>query len=230
MKRSQESLEFRDKIYEQFSRIGKAVSSPKRLELLDILAQGENTVENLARMINQSVANTSQHLQVLRNAHLVDSRKNGLYVYYSLANQKVAEFYLALRTLAESQLSEIRYNTEDFLSRLGLDDDDEIDEIINRVQGGQATLIDLRTEEEYKQGHIPGAISIPAADLEHRLEELKGMGDLVAYCRGPYCVLNMQAVELMRQHGIRVVRLTLGTLEWLTRGNTLETSTHMESK
>lgn len=231
MKRSARSQDFRDKTYEQFSRIGKAVSSPKRLELLDILSQGENTVENLAKMINQSVANTSQHLQVLRAVHLVEARKNGLYVNYSLANDKVANFFLALRRLAESQLAEIRYNTTEFLESLGLEDKVEMEELIKRVEGGEATLVDLRTEQEFNQGHIPGAVSVPAAELEKHLARLNGKGEVVAYCRGPYCVLAMQAVELMRKHGVKAHRLPAGIPEWKEQGNQIEsTKTNSEKK
>ncbi len=209
---------FKDEIYEQFSRIGKAVSSPKRLELLDILCQGERTVEALAKETGLTVANTSQHLQVLRTARLVETEKMGLYVNYRLADQMVCEFFLSMRVLAEKRLAEVEQIKRQFLEgREGMEPVDR-DALLKRVRDGAVTVLDVRPSEEYKAGHIPGAISIPLKELELRLSKLPRDHEVVAYCRGPYCVLAIQAVEVLRAKGFHAVRLEEGIQDWRARG------------
>jgi len=209
---------FKDEIYEQFSRIGKAVSSPKRLELLDILCQGERTVEALAKETGLTVANTSQHLQVLRTARLVETEKMGLYVNYRLADQMVCEFFLSMRVLAEKRLAEVEQIKRQFLEgREGMEPVDR-DALLKRVRDGAVTVLDVRPSEEYKAGHIPGAISIPLKELELRLSKLPRDHEVVAYCRGPYCVLAIQAVEVLRAKGFHAVRLEEGIQDWRAMG------------
>lgn len=201
---------FKDSIYEQFSRIGKAVSSPKRLELLDILCQGERTVEALAKETDLSVANASQHLQVLRAARLVEAEKMGLYVSYRLADQMVCEFFLSMRVLAEKRLAEVEQIKRRFLEgREGMEPVDR-DELLKRVREGAVTVIDVRPSEEFQAGHIPGAISIPLQELKRRLSKLPRDQEVVAYCRGPYCVLAVEAVEILRAKGFNAIRLEEG--------------------
>ncbi len=201
---------FKDSIYEQFSRIGKAVSSPKRLELLDILCQGERTVEALAKETDLSVANASQHLQVLRAARLVEAEKMGLYVTYRLADQMVCEFFLSMRVLAEKRLAEVEQIKRRFLEgREGMEPVDR-DELLKRVREGAVTVIDVRPSEEFQAGHIPGAISIPLQELKRRLSKLPRDQEVVAYCRGPYCVLAVEAVEILRAKGFNAIRLEEG--------------------
>lgn len=201
---------FKDAIYEQFARLGSAVSSPKRLELLDLLCQAERTVEVLAKEAGLTVANTSQHLQVLRAARLVEAEKEGQFVTYRLADQTVCEFFLAMRVLAESRLAEVEQIKRQFLKgRDGMEPVDR-DALLERVRDGAVTVLDLRPVEEYRAGHIPGAISIPLEELEHRLSGLPKEGEIVAYCRGPYCVLSIQAVEMLRAKGFQAVRLEEG--------------------
>lgn len=201
---------FKDSIYEQFSRIGKAVSSPKRLELLDILCQGERTVEALAKETDLSVANASQHLQVLRAARLVETEKMGLYVSYRLADQMVCEFFLSMRVLAEKRLAEVEQIKRRFLEgREGMEPVDR-DELLKRVREGAVTVIDVRPSEEFQAGHIPGAISIPLQELKRRLSKLPRDQEVVAYCRGPYCVLAVEAVEILRAKGFNAIRLEEG--------------------
>ncbi len=209
---------FKDEIYEQFSRIGKAVSSPKRLELLDILCQAERTVEALAKETGLTVANASQHLQVLRAARLVEAEKMGLYVTYRLADQMVCEFFLSMRVLAENRLAEVEQIKRQFLEgREGMEPVDR-DALLNRVRDGAVTVLDVRPSEEYKAGHIPGAISIPLKELELRLSKLPRDHEVVAYCRGPYCVLSIQAVEVLRAKGFHAVRLKEGIQDWRAMG------------
>jgi len=215
---------FKDSIYEQFARIGKAVSSPKRLELLDLLGQGKRTVEGLARETGMSVANTSQHLLALRASRLVEADKEGLYVTYRLADQAVGEFYLALQAIAESRLAEIEPTARRFLEgREGMEPVDR-DELRRRVRAGRVTVLDVRPVEEYQAGHIPGAVSVPLKELERHLRGLPRDREIVAYCRGPYCVLAVLAVELLRGKGLNAVRLEDGVQDWRARGWPMETS------
>lgn len=209
---------FKDEIYQQFARIGKAVSSAKRLELLDLLCQCERTVETLAAETGMTVANTSQHLRVLRAARLVDAEKEGLYVKCRLTDEAVCEFVRSLRMLGERRLAEIEQITRQFLEgREGMEPVDR-ESLLQRVERGQVTVLDVRPAVEHRAGHIPGAISMPLKELENHLSELPRDQEIVAYCRGPYCVLAVQAVEMLRAKGFRAVRLEDGVLDWRARG------------
>ena len=201
---------FKDAIYEQFARIGKAVSSPKRLELLDLLCQGPRTVEVLAKESGLTVANASQHLQVLRAARLLAAEKEGLFVIYRLADQTVCEFFRTMRVLAESRLAELEQIKRRFLEgREGMEPVDR-KALLELVGKGEVTVLDVRPVEEYNAGHISGAISIPLKELQLRLLDLPRDQEIVAYCRGPYCVLSIQAVEMLRSRGFQAVRLEEG--------------------
>ena len=209
---------YKNAIYEQLARIGKAVASPRRLELLDLLAQGPRTVEVLAREAGLGVANTSQHLRALRAAELVTAEKSGPFVTYRLASPEVADFFRALRQLAESRLAEIARLTRDFLEARGVLEAVDRETLVDRVRRGEVTVVDVRPSEEFGAGHIPGALSVPLADLEQRLADLPRDREVVAYCRGPYCVLAVEAVRLLRAHGFRAVRLADGIADWRARG------------
>lgn len=209
---------YKNAIYQQFARIGKAVASHRRLELLDLLCQGERTVEVLAGEAGLSVANTSQHLQVLRAAHLVEAEKSGQYVTYRLADQKVCQFVLAMRELAEHRLTEVKEITRRYMeNREGLEPVDK-PSLLARVRDGEVTVLDVRPAEEYNASHLPRAISIPLNELERRLSELPQDQEIAAYCRGPYCVLAVKAVEMLRRKGFRSVRLEEGVQEWRAMG------------
>ena len=209
---------FKDNIYEQFSRIGKAVSSPKRLELLDLICQGPRTVEALAKESSLTIANTSRHLNILRGASLIEGRKDGLYVVYQIADLAVCEFFRSMRILAEKRLADIGQITRRFLDgREALEAVDR-DDLIERVRCKSVTVIDVRPVEEYQAGHIPGAISVPLKELESRLAEFSKDKEIVAYCRGPYCVLAIQAIEALHAKGYRAVRLDDGVQDWRARG------------
>lgn len=205
-------------IFAHTARIGQAASSPSRLEILDLLAQGPRTVEALAAQVGQTAATASHHLQVLRRARLVEAEKAGLYVTYRLADPQVGAFLLELRRLAEARLAEIQQVTQQYLGRRGTLEPVDDAELVRRVRAGEVTLIDVRPGEEYAAGHIPGAISMPLAELPARLAELPRRRDVVAYCRGPYCVMALDAVDLLRRTGRRAHRMELGVPEWRARG------------
>ena len=210
--------QFKDRLYGQFARIGKALSSPHRLEILELLAQSERTVESLATEIGVSLANASQHLQVLRQAALVESRKDGLFVYYRLAGTEVFDLSKVLRTVAEGRLAEFeRLVREHFRAR---DDAEAVPmaELLKRARSKQVVILDTRPASEYVAGHIPGAISVPVDDLKRRLQELTKGKEYVAYCRGPYCVYADRAVELLQANGRRARRLLDGFPEWRAAG------------
>ena len=213
---------FKTAIYEQFARIGKAISNPTRLELLDLLCQGPRTVEALAREAGLGLANTSQHLKALREARLVEAEKAGLYVTYRLADEQVCRFFLALRSLAEARLAEVRDITRRFReAREGLQPVDR-EQLLTKVREGAVTVLDVRPPEEYAAGHLPGALSVPLRELERRLEELPRDREIVAYCRGPYCVLAVEAVEILRARGFTAFRLEDGVADWRARGLPVE--------
>lgn len=208
----------KDAIYEQLSRIGKAASAPKRLELLDLLCQGPKTVETLAREASVTVANASQHLQVLRSARLVEAEKLGLYVEYRLADEAVCDFYLSLRHLAESRLAEVEQVTRAYLSERGALEPVAGDELLRRVKRGDVTVLDVRPGAEFRAGHIPGALSVPVGELKARLKDLPRDREVVAYCRGPYCVMSLEAVDLLRAKGFKAHRLEHGIADLRSRG------------
>ena len=219
-----EPRQFKDVIYEQFARVGKAVASPKRLELLDLLCQAPRTVEVLARQTGQSVANVSQHLQVLRAARLVEAEKEGLYVTYRLADARVGAFYDALRQLSAARLVEVEHITRTFLEERGALEPIDRDALVTKVKRGEVTVLDVRPQEEYDAGHIPGAVSVPLADLKKKLSSIPKSREIVAYCRGPYCVLAIEAVKVLRARGFKAVRMEEGIPEWRARGLRVEVS------
>jgi len=210
--------EFKDTVYEQLSRIGKAVSSPKRLELLDLLCQGPKKVEVLAKETDLSVANTSQHLQILRGASLVESRKEGLYVVYRIADSDVCVFFRSMRMLAGRRLAELELTVQRFLKEREVLETVDREELLERVRRKSVTVIDVRPPEEYEAGHIPGALSIPLKKLQSRLAEIPKDRQIVAYCRGPYCVLAVKAVDILRSQGYKAIRLEDGVPDWRARG------------
>jgi rhodanese-related sulfurtransferase len=205
-------------VYEQITRITRAAAHPGRLELLELLTQGERTVEALAGQTGQSVATTSHHLQILRRARLLESEKHGLYVTYRIADPLVGEFLLDLRRMAESRLTEIQHVTRQYLEARGALEPVDNEELVRRVRDGDVTLIDVRPREEYVAGHLPGAISMPVGELTARAKELPKRRAIVAYCRGPYCVMAIDAVEQLKRLGFQAHRMEHGVPEWRARG------------
>jgi len=217
--------QFKDGLYEQFARIGKALSNPHRLELLDLLAQGERTVEDLAGEANLPIANASQHLQALRAAQLVDVRRDGLYAYYRLSDERVFRVWQALRDLGELQLAEVNRLVQNFLHDRSPIQSIDAAELFERMEAGEVLVLDVRPELEYQAGHIPEARSIPLDELEARLDELPRKQEIIAYCRGPYCVFADEAVTLLQKHGYRARRLVEGLPDWQALNLPVETVT-----
>jgi ArsR family transcriptional regulator len=205
-------------LLEQFARIGKAVSSPARLELLDLLAQGEKPVELLARQASLSVTNTSNHLKELRLSGLVAARKDGPYVHYRLADPAVHDFLRSLQGIARRRLAEVRQIVHDVFEEPEALEPIGAGQLLERMRSDDIVVLDVRPEDEFAAGHIPGAISIPAGELERRLAELPARKEIVAYCRGPYCVLAVRAVDVLRSRGFRALRLEEGMPDWRARG------------
>lgn len=209
-------------LYGQLARIGKGVSSPQRLEILDLLSQGEKSVETVAAQAGLNVKNASAHLRVLRAARLVETRKEARHVYYRLADESVSNFFLALRGLAESRLAEVREVARQyFKGPVGMTPVDR-QRLLERARTGEVTVLDVRPSAEFRAGHIPGARSVPLDELEQTLGSIPKDQDVVAYCRGPYCVLAIEAVELLLSRGYRAVRLEDGVAEWRAAGLPIE--------
>lgn len=215
---------FKQDLFSQFARVGKALSHGNRLELLEFLAQGERSVDALATVSGLSVANTSQHLQQLRQAGLVVSRKQGLKVYYSLSSDDVISLLEVLRRVAEHHVADVERLVNTYLT---IKDDLEPvprDELLNRVRADLVTVIDVRPAEEYQAGHVPGAVNVPIKELENYLQQLDKHQEIVAYCRGPHCILAFEAVEQLRQQGLKARRLEDGFPEWKNAGLPVEIS------
>ena len=208
----------KDALYAQFSRLGKAVSNPKRIELLELLAQANRSVEDLAAASGMDFANTSAQLQVLSRARLVEGRRQGKRVIYRLADESVTRFLAALRELSRSRLAEVEqvardyFAARDHLEPLGSAD------LLRRLEDPGTLVIDVRPAEEYAAGHIPGALSVPLGELKARIAQLPPTAEIVAYCRGPYCILAPQAIEMLRRAGLRARRLEDGLPEWRLAG------------
>ncbi|MBI2312159.1 MAG: metalloregulator ArsR/SmtB family transcription factor [Betaproteobacteria bacterium] len=213
---------FKREVFGQLARVGKALASGNRLELLEFVAQGPRSVDELAKMAGLSVANTSQHLQELRQAGLVTARKEGLRVYYQLAGDDVTRLLDALRRVGETRIAEVERLVNSYLAtRDGLEPI-PAKELLERARKGLVTVLDVRPREEFDAGHLPGAINIPLTDLEGRLGKLPRSKEVVAYCRGPYCLLSYEAVERLRKKGLKARRLEDGFPEWKAAGLPVE--------
>ena len=212
----------KERVYRLFTRIASAMANPHRLELLDLLVQAPRTVEELARESGMSIANTSQHLQRLKQARLVMAKREGLYMRYRLADPAVARLWLELRAVGEQQLDEVEQALDAYRTRRHEFEKVSIDELRDRLQAGKAVLLDVRPAEEYLAGHLPQALSIPLDELEQRLNELPRHRTIVVYCRGPLCVLADDALALLSKQGRKVARLEEGVSEWEQAGWALE--------
>jgi rhodanese-related sulfurtransferase/DNA-binding transcriptional ArsR family regulator len=200
-------------LFDQFARVGKALGSGKRLELVDLLAQGERTVESLARAAELGMTTASAHLQTLKQANLVATRREGTKIYYRLAGTDVAALYALVRTVASAHLPDVEAASAAYL---GPDDAEQVsrDDLLRRARSGEVVVLDVRPREEYAAGHIPGAVSIPLEELADELDDIPADQEIVAYCRGSYCVLAHDAVRLLNARGRSARRLADGMLEW----------------
>ena len=219
-----EHRQFKDRLYEQFARVGRALANPHRLELIDLLAQGERSVEDLAREAAMSVANTSRHLQELKSAGLVEVRREGQYGYYRLADDGVYGVWSAMRALGEARLAEIDRLVGTYLTDRASLEAVRAGELLRKTREEGVVVLDVRPEEEYRAGHIPGALSVPIERLEAYLGGIPEDREVVAYCRGPYCVFSDEAVALLRSHGYRARRLEEGLPDWRAAGLPVEVS------
>lgn len=209
-------------LFNQFARVSKAMSNPYRLELLEFLAQGERSVDALAKVSGLTVANTSQHLQQLRQSGLVLNRKEGQKVYYRLSGGDVSGLLGALRDVAERHLADVDRLVDDYLKVKDSLEPVPAAELLERVRGGEVTVLDVRPVEEYESGHVPGAVNIPLDELEKHLDQLDPDQEVVAYCRGPHCVLAFDAVAKLREQGLKARRLDGGLPEWRLKGLPVE--------
>ena len=214
--------EFKDALYSQFARIGHALASPKRIELLDLLGQGEKTVETLADQIATPIKNTSAHLRALRSARLVETRRDGTYVFYRLADDDVFRLLRSLEAVGHARLADVQQ-----VVRLYLDGHDQLEpvtfkELRRLMRDDDVTVVDVRPVEEFDAGHIPGALSVPVPQLKRRLRELPKGREVIAYCRGRYCVYSLDAVTLLRKHGYRARRVHEGLPDWKVAGLPVE--------
>ncbi|MBU0752955.1 MAG: metalloregulator ArsR/SmtB family transcription factor [Gammaproteobacteria bacterium] len=209
-----DSRRIKDLLYEQVARIGKAACSPKRLELIELLCQGEKNVETLAREAAISMKLASAHLRELRAAHLVDTEKQGKNVIYRIANRAVADFWVAIRSLAEDRLVELRLALEQIACNPKELAPQDRASLVKLAKKGDVIVIDVRPANEYEAAHLPFARSIPLDELKSRLAELPDGKTVVAYCRGPYCLMACDAVNLLRQQGFDALRLPEGVAEW----------------
>jgi len=210
--------DFKDPLYAEFARIGHAVSTPKRIELLDLLAQGEKTVEALAEQSATPVKNTSAHLRVLRQARLVETRRDGTRVFYRLADDEVFRFLRGLQTLGQSRLAEVEQVTRTYLTSRDELEPVTLPELKRLMRHGDVTVLDVRPRDEYEAGHIAGALSVPPEAVEHRIEDLPRDREVIAYCRGPYCVYSVEAVALLHERGYRARRAQEGFPDWRAAG------------
>jgi rhodanese-related sulfurtransferase/predicted transcriptional regulator len=214
--------EFKDVIFEQFARIAYAFAAPKRLEIIDILAQGERDVDSLAREGGMNVANASRHLQILKVARLVENRREGVRIFYKLTDDDVFDCWKNLQAIAEKRVSEIHEISNLFMQERDSMESISATQLWQRIQNDDVIVLDVRPESEYSQSHIPRALSIPLIQLKEKINELPKDIDVVAYCRGPYCVLSPEAVAMLKKSGIKAIRLEEGLPEWRQAGLPVE--------
>jgi len=208
----------KDLLYEQVARIGKAVSSPKRLELLEVLAQGEKTVDALAAAVNIDIKLASAHLKVLKEARLVETQRDGRFIAYRLSGSDVSALWVNLRTVAEEHLVELKVAMDQIFAAPEKLDAETRRSLMEKARRGQVVVIDVRPPAEYASGHLPFARSMPLDEIRKRLKELPADKDIVAYCRGPFCMMSAEAVTLLKKHGYRAHKIADGTPEWLAAG------------
>lgn len=215
---------FKDKVYTELSKVSKALANPHRLEIIELLAQGDFSVEQISVNTNLSIANASQHLQVLKTAQLVEITRNGNFIHYRLANENVFKAWKALRDLGVERIATVDKLVKSFRNSKFSLESVNIDELIHKIESGKVTILDVRPETEYRNGHIPNAVSIPFDELSDRLKELPKRTEIIAYCRGPFCVYADEAVALLAASGYKAKRLDEGFPDWKFRNLPIEVS------
>lgn len=214
--------EFKDKVYDELAKITKALANPHRLEIIELLAQGDYSVEQIAIQTSLSIANASQHLQILKTAQLVTITRNGNFIHYGLANTNVFKAWKALRELGVERIASIEKLVKDFRQSKFKFESVSIDELIKKIESGKVTILDVRPETEYKKGHIANSLSIPFDQLAKRLRELPKRNEIIAYCRGPFCVFADEAVAMLNKAGYKATRLEEGFPDWALLGLPVE--------
>lgn len=210
--------QIKDLLYEQVARIGKAVSSPKRLEILEVLAQGEKTVEALSKELDIDIKLASAHLKALREARLVETTRAGKYIYYRLSGSDISNLWVQLREVAQEHLVELRVAVDQMVAQPEKLASVDGASLMARAKRGDVVVIDVRPQEEFEAGHLPFARSMPLAELEQRLAELPRRAEIVAYCRGPFCMLSDEALKLLRAKGYKAHKILDGVCEWQAAG------------
>src|SRR4030095_6681187 len=209
---------FKDKVYSILATMVKAMANPRRLDIVDLLGQGEKSVEEISVETSMSVANTSQHLQVLKTANLVEIRRVGNFIYYRLAHEEIYKFWQSLRELGQERIAEMNKLIKDFREKRSNLEALKIDELLNRLTSKNIVLLDVRPSGEYNNGHIPEAINIPVEKLSAKLKRLPKSKEYIAYCRGPFCVFADEAVSMLIKKGFKAKRLVEGFPDWKLRG------------
>jgi rhodanese-related sulfurtransferase/predicted transcriptional regulator len=216
------STSFKSELFEQFARVGKALSSGVRLEILELLAQSERSVEDLAKVLGQSIANVSQHLQQLRQIGLVLTRREGQFVFYRIANDDIIQMIILIEKVAQNNIANINMMISEYISKKDSLEPVSAEELLEQARLGLVTVLDVRPLLEYSSGHLPNAVNVPLEDLEKRLAEFPKDKEVVAYCRGPYCMIAFEAVAKLREKGLRARRLKDGFPAWRLSGLPVE--------
>ena len=216
--------EFKDITFQQLANIATAFASPKRLELLDILSQGEKDVDSLSKETNMNFANTSRHLQILKNAKIVQTRKEGIRVIYSLASDEVIKYWKSLQALAEQSAAELRETVKSFLEERSVFEPISMKELQSKIKKDDVTIIDVRPKEEYLNGHLPGAVSIPMTELKSKIKSLSSGKEIIAYCRGKYCVMAPEAAKILIAKGFKTTIMQDDVNSWRFAGLKIETN------
>jgi rhodanese-related sulfurtransferase/predicted transcriptional regulator len=206
--------EFKDRVYTELARITKSMANPHRLEIIELLAQGEYSVEQIAEQANLPIANASQHLQVLKQAQLVDINRQGNFIYYKLANTNVFKTWKALRELGVERIATIEKLVKDFRQSKFKFESVTIEELLQKLESGKVTILDVRPQTEFNKGHIANAVSIPIDELKERMKELPKRTEIITYCRGPFCVYADEAVAMLNKAGYKATRLEEGFPDW----------------
>ncbi len=216
--------EFKDITFQQLSNIAAAFASPKRLEILDLLSQGEKDVDSLTKETSMNFANTSRHLQILKNAKIVQTRKEGIRVIYFLASDEVIKYWKSLQTLAEQSAAELREAVKSFLEERSIFEPISMKELQSKIKKSDVTVIDVRPKEEYLKGHLPGAVSVPMSELKSKIKSLPAGKEIIAYCRGKYCVMAPEAAKILTGKGFKTTILQDDVNSWRFAGLKVETN------